>query len=99
MKQYNKISDEELAAYLEGMLSGEGTTRIDAAMDIDTLEILSVSGKALEEFPADNVIPLPAWNDIAAASANPIYRPMAMAGFLGDSNADDTFDDDSEEDN
>lgn len=99
MKQCNKISDEELAAYLEGMLSGEDTARIDAAMDIDTLEILNVSGKALEEFPEDNVIPLPAWNNVAAASATPIYRPMAMAGFLGDSNADDTIDDDSEEDN
>ena len=47
MKQYNKISDEELAAYLEGMLSCEDTARIDSAMDIDTLEVLGVAGKRL----------------------------------------------------
>lgn len=99
MKQYNKISDEELAAYLEGMLSVEDTSRIDAAMDIDTLEVLSVAGKALDEFPSDNVVSLPSWNNVAATSVHPIYRPMAMAGFLGDSNSDETFEEDSEEDN
>ena len=41
MKPYNKISDEELAAYLEGMLSSEDAARIDAGMNIDTLEVLS----------------------------------------------------------
>ena len=40
MKQFNKISDEELAAYLEGMLSDKESAMVDAAMDIDTLEIL-----------------------------------------------------------
>lgn len=99
MKQYNKISDEELAAYLEGMLSVEDTSRIDAAMDIDTLEVLSVAGKALDEFPSDNVVSLPSWNNVATTSVHPIYRPMAMAGFLGDSNSDETFEEDSEEDN
>ena len=99
MKQYNKISDEELAAYLEGMLSVEDTSRIDAAMDIDTLEVLSVAGKALDEFPSDNVVSLPSWNNVAATSVHPIYTPMAMAGFLGDSNSDETFEEDSEEDN
>ena len=99
MKQYNKISDEELAAYLEGMLSVEDTSRIDAAMDIDTLEVLSVAGKALDEFPSDNVVSLPSWNNVAATSVHPIYRPMAMAGFLGGSNSDETFEEDSEEDN
>ena len=99
MKQYSKISDEELAAYLEGMLSVEDTSRIDAAMDIDTLEVLSVAGKALDEFPSDNVVSLPSWNNVAATSVHPIYRPMAMAGFLGDSNSDETFEEDSEEDN
>ena len=59
MKQFNKISDEELAAYLEGMLSDKESAMVDAAMDIDTLEILNVSRKALDEFPTDNVISLP----------------------------------------
>lgn len=97
MKQYNKISDEELAAYLEGMLSCEDAARIDAAMDIDTLEVLSVAGKALDEFPSDNVVSLPSWDNISVASARPIYTPMAMAGFLGDSNSDDTCEEDSED--
>ena len=87
MKQFNKISDEELAAYLEGMLSDKESAMVDAAMDIDTLEILNVSRKALDEFPTDNVISLPSWNNVAAASIRPMYEPLAMAGFLGDSNA------------
>lgn len=97
MKQYNKISDEELAAYLEGMLPCEDTARIDAAMDIDMLEVLSVAGKALDEFTSDNVVSLPSWNNVAATSVRPMYTPMAMAGFLGDSNSDETFEEDSED--
>lgn len=98
MKQLNKISDEELAAYLEGMLSDKESAMVDAAMDIDTLEILNVSRKALDEFPADNVISLPSWNNVAAASIRPMYEPLAMAGFLGDSNADETANEEIEED-
>ena len=92
MKQFNKISDEELAAYLEGMLSDKESAMVDAAMDIDTLEILNVSRKALDEFPTDNVISLPSWDNVTAASIRPMYEPLAMAGFLGDSNADETVD-------
>lgn len=99
MKQFNKISDEELAAYLEGMLSDKKSATIDAAMNIDTLEILSVSRKAMNEFPADNVVSLPSWNNVAAASIRPMYEPLAMAGFLGDSNVDETADEEIEEDN
>lgn len=98
MKKFNKISEEELAAYLEGMLSDKESAMIDAAMDIDTLEILNVSRKALDEFTTDNVISLPSWENIAAASIRPIYEPLAMAGFLGDSNADETTDEEVEED-
>lgn len=90
MKQFNKISDEELAAYLEGMLSDKESAMVDAAMDIDMLEILNVSRKALDEFPTDNVISLPSWDNVVAASIRPMYEPLAMAGFLGDSNADET---------
>ncbi len=98
MKQFNKISDEELAAYLEGMLSDKESAKVDAAMDIDTLEILNVSRKAIEEFPSDNVISLPSWGNVAAASIRPMYEPLAMAGFLGDSNADETADEETEDD-
>ena len=94
MKQFNKISDEELAAYLEGMLSEKESARIDVAMDIDTLEILNVSRKAIDEFPSDNVITFPSWGNVTAASIRPMYEPLAMAGFLGDSNADETTDED-----
>lgn len=98
MKQFNKISDEELAAYIEGMLSEKESARIDANMDIDTLEILNVSRKAMDEFPSDNVITLPSWGNVAAASIRPMYEPLAMAGFLGDSNADETADEESDTD-
>ena len=99
MTQFNKISDEELAAYLEGMLSEKVSASIDASMDVDTLEILNVSRKVLDEFPIDNVISLPSWDNVAAASIRPMYEPLAMAGFLGDSNADETADEELEEDN
>ena len=99
MKQFNKISDEELAAYLEGMLSDKESAMVDAAMDIDMFEILNVSRKALDEFSTDNVISLPSWDNVVAASIRPMYEPLAMAGFLGDSNADETADEELEEDN
>ena len=99
MEQFNKISDEELAAYLEGMLSEKESARVDAAMDVDTLEVLSVSRKAIDEFPSENVISLPSWGNGSAASIRPMYGPLAMAGFLGDSNADETADEEIEEDN
>lgn len=94
MKQFNKIPDEKLAAYLEGLLSDKETAVVDTAMDIDTLEILNVSRKALEEFPTDNVISLPSWENVAAASTRSMYEPLAMAGFLGDSNVDETEEED-----
>lgn len=99
MELYNKISDEELAAYLEGMLSEKESARVDAAMDVDTLEVLSVSRKAIDEFPSENVISLPSWGNVSAASIQPMYEPLAMAGFLGDSNADEKADEEIEEDN
>lgn len=98
MKQFNKISDEELAAYLEGMLSDKESAKVEAAMDIDTLELLNVSRKAVDEFPSDNVISLPSWGNVAAASMRPMYEPLAVAGFLGNSNADETAEEETEED-
>lgn len=98
MKQFNKISDEELAAYIEGMLSDKESAMVDAAMDIDTLEILNVSRRAIDEFPSENVISLPSWGNVSAASIRPMYEPLAMAGFLGNSNADETADEESDTD-
>ncbi len=101
MKQFNRISDEELAAYLEEMLSEQDTERVDEAMDIDTLEVLSVSRQAMNEFHKGNVIELPSWKNISAACApiRPVYEPLAMAGFLGDCNSDEDDIEDIETDN
>ena len=96
MKQFNKISDEELAAYLEGMLSDKESAMVDAAMDIDTLEILNVARSAMSEFPSDNVITQPSWDNIAAASIRSMYEPLAMVGFLGESNTEDDMCDKNE---
>lgn len=94
MKKFNKISDEELAAYLERILSDKESGMINAAMDIDALEILNVSRKAMDKFPSSNVISLPSWENMATTSIHPMYEePMAMAGFLGESNAEDVNDD------
>ncbi len=99
MKNINKkISDEELAAYLDGMLSDDALAKVEGAMDIEMLEVVNVSRKAINEFPLDNVISLPSWGNVAAASIRPMYEPLAMAGFLGDSNADETADEEIEED-
>lgn len=98
MKKINKISDEELAAYLDGMLTDVDSAKIDAMMDIDTFEILNVSRKAIDEFPSDNVIALPPWGNVAAASIRPMYESLAMAGFLGESNIEDDIYDDLEKD-
>jgi len=71
MTLFNKISNEELAAYLDEMLSKEELAKVDSTMDIKTLEILNVSRKAIKEFPTDNVISLPPWSD---ATANSILK-------------------------
>ncbi len=97
MKRFNRISDEELAAYLEGMLSDKDSAMVDAAMNIDTLEILNVARSAMSEFHSDNVITLPSWDNIAAASIRPMYEPLAMVGFLGESNTEDDMCDKNED--
>lgn len=97
MKQLNKISDEELAAYLDGMLSNADVSRVDAVMDIDTLEVLSASRKAVNEFSSKNAVSLPSWDNVAATPIRPMYEPLAMAGFLGDSNTDETADEETDD--
>lgn len=97
MTDFNKISDEELAAYLEGMLSEQDMAKVDHAMDIDTLEVLGVSHQAMDEFHSDKMVELPSWDDVdvSTAAVKPLYNPLAMAGFLGDS---DTIEDEEGED-
>lgn len=97
MKHYNGISDEELAAYLEGMLSDDDSAKVDASMDIDTLEVLNVAKKGLDKFPSGKVIQLPSWNNMPINSASSTYSPLAMAGFLGDSNADEIFNEENDD--
>ncbi|MBQ8366054.1 MAG: hypothetical protein IJX41_09265 [Bacteroidaceae bacterium] len=99
MKQFNKISDEELAAYLDDMLAKEGRTKVEAAMDIDTLEVLSVSRKAAEDMPANNIIELPSWNSHLMINDEIACSPAAMAGFLGDcfANEEEERENDEEE--
>lgn len=100
MVRFNKLSDEELAAYLEGMFSEDKGQMPESSMDIDTLEVLGVSKRALEKFPADNVISFPEWHthniiSMPTADSSPHF---AMAGFLGDNSAaDEDFEDDSAE--
>lgn len=96
MTQFNKISDEELAAYLEGILSDEGSARVEAAMDMDMFEILNVSRRAMAESPAESAITLPTWENVDAALVHPMYEPLAMAGFLGENHTDEETDNDDE---
>ncbi len=91
MTLYNKISDEDLAAYLEGMLSDQDKTKVDNAIDIDTFEVLSVSRRAMNEIHKDNVVELPSWKNVSieTVTTQPLYEPLAMAGFLGDMNTEE----------
>ena len=96
MTKCNKISDEELAAYLEDMLTGKDITKMNQEMDLDTFEVLNVSRQALDYFPSDKIIDLPSWDNFDASSAaiEPLYKPLAMAGFLGVINTDDEEEED-----
>lgn len=99
MAQLNRISDEELASYLERMLSDGNSARADSVMDIDTFEVLNVSRKAIGEFPSDNVIPLPSWGCVDASSIRPAgHGPFAMAGFLGENSSEETAVEGAEDD-
>lgn len=98
MIDFNKISDEELAAYLEGMLADEDTALINQGMDFDTYEVLNVSRQAMDEFSSKEALELPSWDsiEVPSASIKPLYQPLAMAGFLGDVSADDEEDENHE---
>lgn len=88
------ITDEQLAAYIEGLASCDQQELVERNMDVDTLEVLGVSRKALEEFNGGNVIALPSWDDCANCDDSPrMYNPLAMCGFLGDEEEEDDKDD------
>ena len=85
-KDKKQISEEELAAYIDGRLSLFRMQALESSFTDDTLELIGVTRAAVEEVREDNVISFPQWKDIAAAP-HPFYphrNPLAMAGFLGD---------------
>lgn len=64
-----KISDEELAAFLEHKLSTEHSDKIAKNMDVNTLEVLNVSRRAMQEINEEstgkkNKKGLPSWENI-----------------------------------
>ena len=87
MKRH-EISDEQLAAYMENLFCGgrlksrAGTVKADRRLleDVDSIEVLGVSRRALEMFR------LPDWK------AADEMRRYAMTGFLGDEDDDDSAD-------
>lgn len=94
MAKKTVITDEQLAAYIEGLVSHDQQDLIERNMDVDTLEALGVSRKALEEFESSNVIALPAWDECAPCDDSPrLYNPLAMCGFLGDEEETEDEDD------
>lgn len=88
------ITDEQLAAYIEGLASCGQQELVERNMDVNTLEVLGVSRKVLEEFDGGNVIALPSWDDCANSYDSPrMYNPLAMCGFLGNEKEEDDKDD------
>lgn len=88
------ITDEQLAAYIEGLASCGQQELVERNMDVETLEVLGVSRKALEEFACANVIDLPSWDDSIIRDNSPkMYNPLAMCGFLGNEREDNNGDD------
>lgn len=93
MRGISGISDEELAAYLEHALPAEENERVEAAMDVDTLEVLGVARRALAEFEAGET-ELPSWDEVDTGDAfRRIGEPLAMAGFLGDEEVEEDEED------
>lgn len=85
-KDSKQITDEELAAYIDGRLSVSRSTNLESSLTDDTIELLGVTRAAIEKVPKSNIITFPKWNDIDVSSI-PFIRqgnPLAMAGFLGD---------------
>lgn len=100
-KDKKQISEEDLAAYIDGSLFASRSTDLESSLTDDTIELLGVTRGAIEKVPKDNVVIFPKWSAITASS-NPFLRqrnPLAMAGFLGDENNEDMATDESEYEN
>lgn len=85
-KDKKQISEEELAAYIDGRLSQTRSHDLESSLTDDTLELIGVTRAAIEEVPKENIVLFPRWSDLAS-TVNPFFRqrnPLAMAGFLGD---------------
>ena len=85
-KDKRQITDEELAAYIDGHLSRSRSRDIESSLTDDTMELIGITRAAIEEIPEGRTVIFPRWSKRAAA-AHPFFRqrnPLAMAGFLGD---------------
>ena len=87
MKRH-EISDEQLAAYMGNLFCGGRTVKADRRLleDVDSIEVLGVSRRALEMFR------LPDWKAEDADFRADEMRRYAMTGFLGDEDDDDSAD-------
>lgn len=84
MKRRHEISDEQLAAYMENLF---GSDRQEPRnLDVDSIEVLGVSRKALEMFR------LPDWRMEDEEFRADDLRRYAMTGFLGDEDDEDPGD-------
>lgn len=94
MKPSKHISDEELAAYLDQILSNQSMLT-NPMCDIDTLEVLSVAREASEHTTQQKITSLPSWTEIPKTALRDLVSnttPLAQAGFLGDLCAEDEED-------
>ena len=99
-KDKKQITEEDLAAYIDGRLSASRSAELESSLTDDTIELLGVTRAAVEKVPKDNVVIFPKWSDLSASS-NPFFRqrnPLAMAGFLGDEDNEDIATDEDEKD-
>lgn len=73
---FNKMSDEQLAAYIDGQLSAEEKLLIEHTMGIDTFEVLSVSEKALKCFSTGGTVI--SWKDISTQTSQTYYAAASV---------------------
>ena len=82
MKRLNKLSDEELAAYIEGILSTEILEKSRDDMDVAMFELLHVAMRAGACMPRPQTSPF-SWGITAASYKVPSDSPLLLAGFVG----------------
>ena len=91
MKRLNKLSNEELAAYMEGFLSAEVLKKVRDDMDVDMFELLRVAISAGELMPASRPTPF-AWPVNAREYKAVSEASLPLAGFTGREHDDDKDD-------